>query len=68
MAVQAQTVYKVDINEWSRTNMDEVLEPDFTPWQTNNENENGHYNLFGQRTNGTAKGIVIRNGKKTINR
>ena len=23
--VQAQTVYKVDINEWSRTNMNEVL-------------------------------------------
>ena len=30
---QAQTQYKVDINEWSRTNMDEVLEPGFTPWR-----------------------------------
>ena len=29
----AQQVYKVDINEWSRTNMDEVLEPGFTPWR-----------------------------------
>lgn len=25
MMAQAQTVYKVDINEWSRTNMNEVL-------------------------------------------
>ena len=33
MAVQAQTVYKVDINEFSRNNMDEVLEPGFTPWK-----------------------------------
>ena len=31
--VQAQTVYKVDINEYSRNNMDEVLEPGFTPWR-----------------------------------
>ena len=30
---QAQTVYKVDFNEWSRTNMEEVLEPGFTPWR-----------------------------------
>ena len=30
---QAQTVYKVDINEFSRNNMDEVLEPGFTPWR-----------------------------------
>ena len=28
----AQTVYKVDINEASRNNMDEVLETGFTPW------------------------------------
>ena len=33
IGVQAQTVFKVDINEWSRTNMDEVLEPGFTPWR-----------------------------------
>lgn len=25
LCAQAQTVYKVDINEWSRTNMNEVL-------------------------------------------
>ena len=31
--VQAQEVYKIDINEFSRNNMDEVLEPDFTPWK-----------------------------------
>lgn len=30
--LSAQTVYKVDINEASRSNMDEVLEPGFTPW------------------------------------
>ena len=29
----SQTTYKVDINEWSRSNMDEVLEPSFTPWR-----------------------------------
>lgn len=33
MSIQAQTVYKVDINEYSRNNMDEVLEPGFTPWR-----------------------------------
>ena len=33
MGMRAQTVYKVDINEWSRTNMNEVLEPGFTPWR-----------------------------------
>ena len=33
LCAQAQTVYKVDINEWSRTNMNEVLEPGFTPWR-----------------------------------
>ena len=31
--MQAQTTFKVDINEYSRTNMEEVLEPDFTPWR-----------------------------------
>ena len=31
--VQAQEVYKIDINEFSPNNMDEVLEPDFTPWK-----------------------------------
>ena len=31
--ILSQTVYKVDINEYSRTNMDEVLEPGFTPWR-----------------------------------
>lgn len=30
---QAQTVYKVDINEFSRSNMDEVLEPGYTAWK-----------------------------------
>ena len=30
---QAQMVYKIDINEYSRNNMDEVLEPGFTPWK-----------------------------------
>lgn len=39
MSLQSQTVYKVDINEPSRNNMDEVLEPDFTPWK------------FGKKTN-----------------
>ena len=40
MSMQAQTVYKVDINESSRNNMDEVLEPGFTPWRfTNNAGE-----------------------------
>lgn len=33
LITQAQTVYKVDINEFSRNNMDEVLEPGFTPWK-----------------------------------
>ena len=33
MSMQAQTAYKVDFNEYSRNNMDEVLEPDFTPWK-----------------------------------
>ena len=33
LTIQAQTVYKVDINEFSRNNMDEVLEPGFTPWK-----------------------------------
>ena len=33
VAMQAQTQYKVDINEYSRNNMDEVLEPGFTPWR-----------------------------------
>ena len=33
LSLQAQTVYKVDINEYSRNNMDEVLEPGFTPWK-----------------------------------
>ncbi|MBO5603144.1 MAG: T9SS C-terminal target domain-containing protein, partial [Prevotella sp.] len=31
--ILSQTVYKIDINEYSRTNMDEVLEPGFTPWR-----------------------------------
>ena len=40
MSMQAQTAYKVDINESSRNNMDEVLEPGFTPWRfTNNAGE-----------------------------
>ena len=30
---QAHTQYKVDINEYSRNNMDEVLEPGFKPWR-----------------------------------
>lgn len=30
--LMAQTAYKVDINEASRTNMNEVLETGFTPW------------------------------------
>ena len=30
---QAHTQYKVDINEFSRNNMDEVLEPGFTAWR-----------------------------------
>lgn len=33
MTIWAQTVYKVDINEYSRNNMDEVLEPGFTAWK-----------------------------------
>lgn len=30
---EAQTTYMVDINEGSRSNMDEVLEPGYTPWR-----------------------------------
>ena len=33
LSAEAQTAYKVDINEFSRNNMDEVLEPGFTPWK-----------------------------------
>ena len=33
IAIGSAAQYKVDINEWSRTNMDEVLEPGFTPWR-----------------------------------
>ena len=33
IGLQAQTTYKIDINEPSRNNMDEVLEPGFTPWK-----------------------------------
>ena len=33
IGLQAQTTYKVDINEYSRNNMDEVLEPGYTPWK-----------------------------------
>ena len=30
---QAQTVYRVDISEFNRNNMEEILEPGFTVWQ-----------------------------------
>ena len=30
---QAQTVYKVDISEFNRNNLEEILEPSFTLWQ-----------------------------------
>ena len=33
LTAQPQTVYKVDFNEFSRNNMDEVLEPGFTAWR-----------------------------------
>ena len=32
-SISAQTTYMVDINEGSRNNMDEVLEPGYTPWR-----------------------------------
>ena len=33
MGTLAQTVYKVDISEFNRNNMEEILEPGFTVWQ-----------------------------------
>ncbi|MBR0524460.1 MAG: hypothetical protein IJK09_05820, partial [Prevotella sp.] len=35
----AQNPIKVDINEGSRNNMDEVLEPGFTPWPIGKDKE-----------------------------
>lgn len=34
IGLQIQTTYKIDINEPSRNNMGEVLEPSFTPRDT----------------------------------
>ena len=33
MSAGAQNVYKIDISEFNRNNMDEILEPGFTVWQ-----------------------------------